>query len=131
MKTFDARRAAADARAARPDRAATAIVHDSPDARVVVFRLARAHWWVSNVGLGVLAAGFAAAPRLGPSAAPLLAAGGVLSALGAYCFIYNLWRTIDGRQARRRGGAPVAPEPPAQPPRRPGTLPVLSDAPTR
>jgi quercetin dioxygenase-like cupin family protein len=40
MKTFDARRAAVDARASNSTRPATAIVHDTPDARVLVFRIA-------------------------------------------------------------------------------------------
>lgn len=40
MKTLDPRRAARDAVPARDSRPATAIIHDSPDARLVVFRLA-------------------------------------------------------------------------------------------
>jgi quercetin dioxygenase-like cupin family protein len=40
VRVVDARRAAADAGAtARADRPATAIVHDSPDARLVLFRI--------------------------------------------------------------------------------------------
>lgn len=40
MITLDARRAAADAVAPAANRPATAIVHDAPDVRLVVFRLA-------------------------------------------------------------------------------------------
>lgn len=40
MKTIDARRAAADAVATNSTRPATATIHDSPDARLVVFRIA-------------------------------------------------------------------------------------------
>jgi quercetin dioxygenase-like cupin family protein len=40
MKTFDARRAAVDARVSNSTRPATSIVYDTPDARVVVFRIA-------------------------------------------------------------------------------------------
>ena len=40
MKVLDLRRAASDARAATPTRPATAVVHDSADARLVIFRLA-------------------------------------------------------------------------------------------
>jgi quercetin dioxygenase-like cupin family protein len=40
MKTFDARRAAVDARVSNSTRPATAIVYDTPDARLVVFRIA-------------------------------------------------------------------------------------------
>ena len=39
MKVFDVKRAAREAVAANPTRPATAIVHDTPDARLVVFRL--------------------------------------------------------------------------------------------
>lgn len=40
MKPLDPRTAARDAVAAHPDRPATAVIHDAPDARLVVFRLA-------------------------------------------------------------------------------------------
>ena len=39
MKVIDVRRAARDAVAANPTRPATAIAHDSADARLIVFRL--------------------------------------------------------------------------------------------
>jgi quercetin dioxygenase-like cupin family protein len=39
MNVVNAHRAAGDATAARTDRPATTIVHDSPDVRVVVFRI--------------------------------------------------------------------------------------------
>src|SRR5438067_1802072 len=39
---------------------------------------------------------------------PLLAAGGILSALGAYAFAYVVWRTIDGTRAVRAVEARVA-----------------------
>ena len=48
-------------------------------------------------GLATLSVGFLLVPTLGaPRAIPVQAAGGIISALGAYLFIYNLWRTIDG-----------------------------------
>jgi cbb3-type cytochrome oxidase subunit 1 len=65
-------------------------------------RLAGAHWWIQNLGLIALAAGFVARLHSGSLGAFLLAAGGLLSAGGAYLFIYNLWRTIDGNAATRR-----------------------------
>lgn len=40
MRVFDLRRAASEARAANASRPATATVHDSADARLVIFRLA-------------------------------------------------------------------------------------------
>ena len=39
MKLYDARAAAANAAASHRDRPATALLHDSPDARVVIFRI--------------------------------------------------------------------------------------------
>jgi cbb3-type cytochrome oxidase subunit 1 len=59
-------------------------------------RLAGAHWWMSNVGLALLAAGFGLRGMGVAGFAPLLGAGAVLSALGAYAFVLNIWRTIDG-----------------------------------
>jgi heme/copper-type cytochrome/quinol oxidase subunit 1 len=65
-------------------------------------RLAVWHWWGANVGLTLMAAGFAmrvvsdAASR---ASTPVLATGGTLSALGAYAFVFGIWRTIDGSRA--------------------------------
>ena len=75
-------------------------------------RLAYAHWWISNGGLVLLALGFALVPHAGRPGTVVLATGGVLSALGAYCFIVNIWRTLDGRRA------PVAAAPDVVPVRR-------------
>lgn len=71
-------------------------------------RMAGAQFWISNVGLAVLVAGFASMWKLGTRAWPLLASGGVISAVGAYLFIYNLWRTVDGSKAQREGAARAA-----------------------
>ena len=59
-------------------------------------RLAGVHWWMANLGLLLLAVGFATLTGSGSFRAILLAVGGTLSAMGAYAFIYNIWRTIDG-----------------------------------
>jgi cytochrome c oxidase cbb3-type subunit 1 len=59
--------------------------------------LGRLHWFIANGGLSLMVVGFLLGPRIGRAALPALVAGGVLSALGAYTFIYNVWRTIDGR----------------------------------
>jgi cbb3-type cytochrome oxidase subunit 1 len=64
-------------------------------------RLAVRHWWVANAGLASMVIGFALRPQGSPAATPLLGAGGVLSALGAYVFIYNIWRTIDAKAPAR------------------------------
>lgn len=71
-------------------------------------RMAGAQFWISNIGLALLAGGFALSARIGTRAWPLLASGGVISAIGAYLFIYNLWRTIDGKRAQRLGAARAA-----------------------
>lgn len=60
-------------------------------------RLAGVQWWLANAGLALMVTGFALnanAVRIAPA---LLGIGGVLSAVSAYCFAYNIWRTIDGR----------------------------------
>ena len=67
------------------------------------------HWWISNAGLVLMAAGFAIRVHEATTGTIVLAGGGTLSALGAYTFAYVIWRTIDGpgalRQANRRARA--------------------------
>ncbi|HEY6088624.1 MAG TPA: hypothetical protein VD771_02425 [Gemmatimonadaceae bacterium] len=58
--------------------------------------LAGVHWWLSNVGLSLMVVGFILAPHMGTRSIPVLGTGGVLSALGAFAFIVNIWRTMDG-----------------------------------
>ncbi|HEX8361451.1 MAG TPA: cbb3-type cytochrome c oxidase subunit I [Longimicrobium sp.] len=58
-------------------------------------RMAALHLWVANAGLAALAGGWIVrvhAPRVGT---PMVGAGGLASAVGAYLFIYNLWRTME------------------------------------
>lgn len=70
--------------------------------------LAGAHWWLANVGLALMVSGFVARV-LEPSAGTvILAVGGLLSALGAYLFVYLLWRTIDGPAQLRAASARAA-----------------------
>jgi cbb3-type cytochrome oxidase subunit 1 len=64
--------------------------------------LAAMHWWLSNVGLLLMVVGFILAPHIGTRSIPVLGTGGVLSALGAFAFIVNIWRTIDGPGALSR-----------------------------
>jgi cytochrome c oxidase cbb3-type subunit 1 len=71
-------------------------------------RLATVHWWLANVGLAALVTGFLTRPHWGAAVTPALAAGGLLAAVGAYAFIFNIWRTIDGRTALRPAPAPRA-----------------------
>lgn len=55
--------------------------------------LARWNWWLSNIGLALMVVGFLLRPSESTWGGRTLAAGGVLAALGAYAFIYNIWRT--------------------------------------
>lgn len=74
-------------------------------------RLATVHWWAANAGLAGMVAGFALRPHLGSAAVPLLGAGALLSAAGAYMFVYGLWRTIDGERRLRQAQARVRTSP--------------------
>lgn len=65
-------------------------------------RAAGVHVWLANGGLLVLIAGFALRAHAVAGFAALLAIGGMLSALGAYLFALNIWRTIDSATARDR-----------------------------
>ena len=61
-----------------------------------------AHVWLANVGLALLVAGFCLAPHIGNRSIPVTATGGSLWALGAYGFVYNMWRTFDAAERRRK-----------------------------
>jgi cbb3-type cytochrome oxidase subunit 1 len=69
-------------------------------------RAAVAHWWIANAGLAMMATGFAIRVHAATAGTIVLASGGTLSAIGAYTFVYVIWRTIDGpsalREANRR-----------------------------
>ena len=58
-------------------------------------RLAAIHLVLANVGVALLAGGFIVRFSSTAIAMPLLAAGGVLSAAGAFALAWNLWRTLD------------------------------------
>lgn len=83
-------------------------------------RAAGWHWWASNVGLGLIVAGFAFRANGVFIGTPLLSAGGILSALGAYAFGYVLWRTLDGpapqRESTSRARTTGTPLPVFEPP---------------
>jgi cytochrome c oxidase cbb3-type subunit 1 len=65
-------------------------------------RIAVTQLWLANVGLALLAAGFAARAHGVRASIYLLALGGVMGAVAAYCFIYNIWRTLEGSPPVRR-----------------------------
>ena len=61
-------------------------------------RLAVAHLFLANIGLALMVLGFVGvAPWAG-----LTAHGGLLFAVGALCWVFNLWRTFDLADARQR-----------------------------
>jgi cbb3-type cytochrome oxidase subunit 1 len=64
--------------------------------------LAIAHVWLANLGLAGLVGGFLLAPHIGSASVPITASGGMLWALGAYGFVYNMWRTFNAAERRRR-----------------------------
>ena len=55
------------------------------------------HWWLSNAGLALMVCGFVTRVWWPGSGTIVLATGGTMSALGAYIFVYLIWRTVDGR----------------------------------
>lgn len=59
-------------------------------------RLAGVHWYLANLGLALMAAGFALPGGAAVAARILLILGGLLTAVSAYLFIYNMWRTMNG-----------------------------------
>lgn len=74
-------------------------------------RLAELQFFAAQAGLAALALGFVLRAHAIAAAAPLLAVGGLASAVGAGCFVVNLWRTIDASPmsaVHARGGRPLA-----------------------
>jgi cbb3-type cytochrome oxidase subunit 1 len=61
-----------------------------------------AHIWLANIGLVLLVTGFFLAPHIGDRSIPVTAGGGALWAVGAYGFVYNMWRTFNAAERRKR-----------------------------
>jgi cytochrome c oxidase cbb3-type subunit 1 len=78
--------------------------------------LAEAHIWLANLGLAGLVAGFFLAPRIGAPGMTVTAIGGAVWAIGALGFVYNMWRTFDAAERRRRmmDGKPEGRKPPVK-----------------
>lgn len=68
-------------------------------------RMAVAHWWLANSGLGGMVAGFVMQPHIGRTGSTIVAVGGVLFSLGALGFVFNMWRTFSLADARARSRA--------------------------
>ncbi len=85
---------------------------------LVYRRMAEVQFWTSQVGLTALTTGFAfrITGFTGVNgASALVAIGGSLSAIGAACFVINIWRTIDASpmsqvHAKQRRGLPTLPQ---------------------
>ncbi len=77
-------------------------------------RSAEVQFWAAEAGLTLLVLGFVARVNGWPFAAAAIPAGGFLSAVGAGCFVVNLWRTMDAapmRAVNARGRpVPVLPQ---------------------
>jgi hypothetical protein len=71
--------------------------------------------WLSNGGLAALMIGFLLRPYVGTATTPVVATGGTIAAVGAYLFVYTMWRIMDGRAAIQ---ASLARSAPGQPPLR-------------
>lgn len=65
-------------------------------------RLAIAHLFLANLGLGGLVLGFLVRPHAGTTGQWLATVGGTLFAAGAALWVWNLWRTFDAADARQR-----------------------------
>jgi cbb3-type cytochrome oxidase subunit 1 len=65
-------------------------------------RLAVAHLFLANIGLGGLVAGFLVGPHAPVAGRWISGSGGVLFAAGAVCWVWNLWHTFDAAAARQR-----------------------------
>lgn len=79
-------------------------------------RMAELQFWTAQLGLTGLASGFVLRIHGVGAASALIAIGGLLSALGAGCFVVNIWRTIDASPmsaVHARGGrrVPTMPQP--------------------
>ena len=63
-------------------------------------RLAGVQFWLAQAGLVLLAGGFAFRVPALPGATIMIAAGALLSSAAAFCYIVNVWRTIDASAMR-------------------------------
>ncbi len=77
--------------------------------------LARIHLVLANVGLALLATGFAVRANGGSATRALLAAGALCSVAGAYCLAWNLWRTLDKAAVLPNRLPPLRPMPTVEP----------------
>lgn len=63
-------------------------------------RMAETQFWTAQAGLALLVVGFVWRINGWPLASATLAVGGITSAVGAACFVINLWVTMDASPMR-------------------------------
>ncbi len=84
---------------------------------LVYRRAAEVQFWAAQSGVLLLVTGFATRVHGMPVAPAALALGAGLSAIGAGCFVVNLWRTIDASPMSRINATgrpvPLMPQPDA------------------
>lgn len=68
-------------------------------------RMAALHLWVANGGLLLMVGGWILRAHLPVVSGPALGIGATASAVGAFLFITNLWRTLEPRPAAAHAGA--------------------------
>jgi heme/copper-type cytochrome/quinol oxidase subunit 1 len=69
-------------------------------------RAAGTHWWLANLGLATMVAGFVLRAQGRPVSSAFLAIGGTAAASGAYVFAFLVFRTLD-RPRRHQSGLSV------------------------
>ncbi len=82
---------------------------------LVYRRVAEVQFWAAQSGLIFMASGFITRVHGFGPAQSLIAVGGTLSAIGAGCFVVNIWRTIDASpmsavHAKTVKGLPTLPQ---------------------
>lgn len=68
--------------------------------------LARVHFWVANTGLSLLVGGWLLRATWYGHGSIIVMVGGATSAVAAFMFIYNLWRTLGPPGATRSFARP-------------------------
>lgn len=89
---------------------------------LVYRRLGAVQFWTAEIGVAALVTGFFLRVHGVSIASALIAAGGLASAIGAGCFVVNMWRTIDAspmskvratHESNAQRGLPTLPQPDA------------------
>lgn len=75
-------------------------------------RVAVVHLWVGNAGLLLFAPGLMLQATAHPAAPLVIGVGATLSAVGAYCFAWQVWRTLQVVEVTPRSKSDAAPSAP-------------------